>query len=276
MRKLVAVFAHPDDEGAVGGALAYYARQGVEVSLICTTRGEEGEISDPALATPATLGEVRTRELEAACDLLGIRNLEFLGYRDSGMAGTPANADPAALTQADPAEATGRLVGLLRRLQPDVVVTFEPFGWYGHPDHQATGRYATAAYRLAGDPHAYPEAGAVWQPRRLYHAVIPSTTFGTILDYARANNLDIGDWADRMPWEQLRATDAQVTHILDMRDLFELKTAARRAHRTQFHADGPFEQMPDAVVRNSWGFEHFILVDPEPDDRLRVQPASAL
>ena len=95
MQKLMAIFAHPDDEGAIGGTLARYANNGTEVTLVCGTRGEVGEISDPSLATPETLGEVRQKELEAACAVMGIHNLEFLNYRDSGMVDTPENEDPA-------------------------------------------------------------------------------------------------------------------------------------------------------------------------------------
>ena len=145
MQKLMAIFAHPDDEGAIASTLAYYANNNVEVTLVCTTKGEVGEISDPALATRETLGEVRAAELQAACDILGIRHLRFLGYRDSGMEGTPENEDPRALVQGDTDVVMGQLVGLIRELQPDIVITFEPFGWYGHPDHQITSRWVTDA-----------------------------------------------------------------------------------------------------------------------------------
>ena len=107
---------------------------------------------------------MRAAELQAACEILGIGELRFLGYRDSGMEGTPENQDPRALVQADPDEVTGQLVGLMRELQPDVVITFEPFGWYGHPDHQAVSRWVTAAFPLVADPSAYAEMGQAWQP----------------------------------------------------------------------------------------------------------------
>ena len=181
MQKIMAIFAHPDDEGAIGGTLAAYARQGMEVTLVCTTRGEAGEISDPALATAETLGEVRQRELEAACQILGIEQLYFLDYCDSGMEGTAENGRPTAFMQADPVEVKGKLVGLMRQLEPDIVITFEPFGWYGHPDHIATSRWATEAYALAGNATAYPDKGAAWQPQRLFHAVIPPSTTRTFL-----------------------------------------------------------------------------------------------
>jgi LmbE family N-acetylglucosaminyl deacetylase len=144
MKKIMAVFAHPDDEGIVARTLAHYAQNNNQVMLVCATRGEAGEISQAARDNQATvenLGEVRQKELEEACRLLGIQGLEFLDYRDSGMDGTAENEDPRALIQAGPEEFTAKLVGLIRRFQPDTVITFEPFGWYGHPDHIYTGKW---------------------------------------------------------------------------------------------------------------------------------------
>src|SRR5687767_1476631 len=123
---LMAVYAHPDDEVfGVGGAMGYYADRGVKTILVCATRGEVGEISDPALATPETLAEVREQELRCAASTLGVSELIFLDYRDSGMDGTPPNQDPRAFIQANPEEAIEKLVRLIRREQPQVVLTFE-------------------------------------------------------------------------------------------------------------------------------------------------------
>ena len=114
---ILGVYAHPDDESfGTGGTLAKYASQGAQITLICATRGEAGEISDPSLATPETLARVREEELRSACRVLGISEPLFLGYRDSGMAGTPDNDHPRALCRADSQEVVGRLVALVRRL----------------------------------------------------------------------------------------------------------------------------------------------------------------
>ena len=141
MKKIMAIFAHPDDEGMMGGSLAHYAKNGADVMLVCGTRGAVGEISDPTLATPETLGIVRQKELESACATLGIQHLHFLDYRDSGMQGTPPNEDPRALIQADVDEAKGKIMGLIRHFQPDVIVTFEQFGWYGRTDQIMIGKW---------------------------------------------------------------------------------------------------------------------------------------
>src|SRR5262245_28885954 len=150
---LLAVFAHPDDEAfGVGGTMTRYSEQGVRTVLVCATRGEVGEISDPALATPETLGEVREQELRCACDALRIKDLIFLDYRDSGMKGTPENDDERSLYRADPLEAIGKLVKIIREVKPQVVITFEPYGGYGHPDHIAISKHTTAAFGAAADP----------------------------------------------------------------------------------------------------------------------------
>jgi LmbE family N-acetylglucosaminyl deacetylase len=149
---ILAVYAHPDDEAfTTGGVLAHYAAQGHRVALICATRGEVGEISDPALATAETLGQVREEELRCAANALGLSELIFLGYRDSGMAGTAENQHPEAFANAAAEEVVARLVGHIRRLQPDVVITFDPGGGYGHPDHIAAHRHTVAAFHAAAD-----------------------------------------------------------------------------------------------------------------------------
>jgi LmbE family N-acetylglucosaminyl deacetylase len=158
-RSLMAVFAHPDDESfGSGGTLARYgADPDVRVVLVCATRGEAGEISDPALSSKEKLGEVREAELRCACQVLGIEALHLLGYRDSGMAGTPENQHPRALTRADFHEAVGKIVAHIRGEKPDVVVTFDETGGYGHPDHIAIHHFTKAAYAAAADPARYPE-----------------------------------------------------------------------------------------------------------------------
>jgi LmbE family N-acetylglucosaminyl deacetylase len=264
--KLLAIFAHPDDEGAIAGTLARYARNSTEVMLICATKGEQGEISDPALATAENLAEVRTAELQQACDIIGIRQLHFLGYRDSGMADTPPNEDSRALVQDVPEEEIGRLVRMIRRMKPDVVITFEPYGWYGHPDHQVVSKLATAAYEQTGDAAAYPAAGIPWQPQALFHAVLPVSKFQVMAEYAEANNLADGKFE---PLDIQKEVEAQITHVLGVEDLFETKLAAMWAHRTQFGPDNWFRKLPPEITRQVWGDEYFIQVYPAPGDELR-------
>jgi LmbE family N-acetylglucosaminyl deacetylase len=140
-RTLLAVFAHPDDESfGPGGTLAKYAAEGVAVHLICATLGEAGESDTPELGECEDLPCRREQELRCAADILGLAEVHLLGYRDSGMAGSPANQHPRALMQADPDVLAEQVADLMRRLRPQVALTFDPFGGYGHPDHIAMHR----------------------------------------------------------------------------------------------------------------------------------------
>ncbi len=175
---LLAVHAHPDDESlGTGGTLAKYVAEGVETVLVCATKGEEGDIQNPDLdpsKIPAEISELRLKELDAACKVLGIRRVHFLGYRDSGMAGSASNAHPHALVNADLGEAAGRLVEIIREARPQVVITYNERGIYGHPDHIAVNRITVAAVDAAGDPERYRTIPyPPWSPRRLYYMAIP-------------------------------------------------------------------------------------------------------
>lgn len=259
MSKLMAIFAHPDDEGVVAGTMARHARDHGEVMLVCATRGEVGEISDPSLATPETLGAVRQAELEAACAELGVQHLAFLPYRDSGMEGTPENEDPRALIRAEPAEVIGRLTDLMRSFQPDAVVTFEPFGWYGHPDHKAVSRWVTPAFS------AYTN-GATSGAAQLYHAVIKFTEWRRMVEAGIAGGyLKEDGFRLRIPEEKIVATEAAVTHSADVRDLIEKKQRAMMSHRTQFSGDSMFARLPADLMRPVMGWEHYIQVVPQAD-----------
>src|SRR5918996_3701418 len=176
--RLLACFAHPDDEAfPAGGALASHAARGISVRLVTATLGEEGEIRQPGLATPETLAAVRREELACSARTLGIAEHEVLDYRDSGMAGTPSNQHPAAFINAPAQPVVERLVEEIRRYQPQVVLTFEPGGLYGHPDHIAISRHTTAAFHQAADPGAFPQqlSGGLepYQPQRLFYSARP-------------------------------------------------------------------------------------------------------
>jgi LmbE family N-acetylglucosaminyl deacetylase len=262
MRRLLAVFAHPDDESAFAGTLAHYIQQGDQVSLICTTKGEAGEISDPALASPENLGSVREAELRCSCDVIGIEDLHLLGYCDSGMDGTPENEKITAFIQANPDEVRFKLVKLIRGIKPHAIITFEPFGWYGHPDHIAAGRYATEAYYLAGDPNAFPSAGQPWRPERLYHAAFPRSMFKSFIDYANEHGIEITAF-DQIDFDAPDELLAQVTHVMDTRDYLDIKDESQQCHKTQFGEEHIFSQMPPEITRATREKEHFIQVEPK-------------
>ena len=269
-KRLLAVFAHPDDEAfGTGGTLARYAADGTHVTLVCATRGEVGEIADPDLATPDTLARVRETELRCAAQILGVDEVIFLGYRDSGMAGTPENDDSRAFVNIPDDEVIPRLVGIMRRLRPHVVVTFEPNGGYGHPDHIAVHRHTVAAFHASGDPAHYPDQGVVWQPERLFYAAIPRSFFHEMRDRLDAMGVDTSEFA-RFEEAGVGWPDDQIHVALDVTDTIEAKWAALECHRTQFGPNNLFRRLPEAEVKRMISREHFALAWPEPEPGLEL------
>jgi N-acetyl-1-D-myo-inositol-2-amino-2-deoxy-alpha-D-glucopyranoside deacetylase/mycothiol S-conjugate amidase len=171
-KTLFFVGAHPDDETfGVGGTLAQYAAAGIRVYYICATRGEAGK-TDPTQARGYnTLGDMRWEELKCAAKVLGLTDVIYIGYRDSGMSGTEDNKHPDALVGAPLEQVTGRIVKAIRELMPQVVITFDRIGGYRHPDHIAVHNATVKAFYAAGDPKQYPEAGLAFKPQKLYFTV---------------------------------------------------------------------------------------------------------
>ena len=173
-KTLVLTGAHPDDETlGIGGTLAQYAAAGYKVYYVCGTRGEVGEVAPEFMKGYASIAELRTHELECAARVLGLADVIYLGYRDSGMAGTNDNKHTKALAAAPVEEVAKRIVEIIRRLKPEVIITSDPRGGYGHPDHIAIHRATVIAYKAAGDPQKYPECGPAFQPQKLYYHVFP-------------------------------------------------------------------------------------------------------
>lgn len=266
--RLLACFAHPDDEAfGAGGTLARYAAGEAEVYLVCATNGDVGEIADPSLATPETLAQVRQDELRCAAEKMGLSELIFLDYRDSGMAGTPENEDARAYINQPAEEVVARLVGIIRRLRPQVVVTFEPNGGYGHPDHKAIHRHTLAAFRAAGDPGQFPDRGPAWQPGRLFYSAIPRSFFLEMRDRLAAMGEDVSDF-ERFDREEIGWPDDRVDVTLDVAETVEAKWAALHCHRTQFGPDNFFRRLPAAVTKGLMSREHFTLAWPEEGQKL--------
>jgi len=172
-RTLLAVLAHPDDESfGPGGALALYARRGVQVHLVCATRGEVGEVPPGMMEGYQNVADLRVHELSCAAEILGLAGVHFLDYRDSGMTGSPDNQHPRALAAAPIDEVAAKVACYIRELKPDVVITFDPIGGYLHPDHVACHHATVLAFRLAGDPE-YSADFPPHQPKKLYYHVFP-------------------------------------------------------------------------------------------------------
>jgi N-acetyl-1-D-myo-inositol-2-amino-2-deoxy-alpha-D-glucopyranoside deacetylase len=269
-RRLLLVHAHPDDEVIGSGAtMAKYAAEGAHVALVTCTLGEEGEVLVPDLIHLAadkedTLGEHRIGELDAAMKALGVTDHRILGgpgrWRDSGMMGTPANDRPECFWRADIDEAVGALVAVMREVRPQVVVTYDENGGYGHPDHIQAHRVTVAAYDAAADAARYPDAGPPWQPSKLYYLAIPKSFLRQGFEMMR----EMGEEApfgvtspDDLPFGD---PDESVTTQVDARDHLDAKVEAMRAHATQIAVDGPLFALSNNIGQRAFGFEHFRLV----------------
>lgn len=259
---LLAIFAHPDDETfGVGGTIAHYAGRGMPVTMVCATRGEVGEISEGSDATPETLGQYREQELRAAMAVLGVSDVRFLEYRDSGMYGTPENADPRAFVNAPADTVVESLVRIIRERKPEVIVTWDESGGYGHPDHIATYHHATAAYGAAADAARHADAGDAWSTPRLYYVALPMKEFAAIMEEMR----EVGsDTPNVLEDDERMASLPRVEPncIVDVLAYFERKLEAMLTHKTQISDMDPFMRLPVETQRRFFGREFFYRAHP--------------
>lgn len=267
--RLLISFAHPDDETfGLGGAIAHYAARGVQVDLICATNGEAGDVAPEYMRGYDSVAEVRLAELACAAEKLGINQLFAFGYRDSGMMGTEGNNHPDALWQADDDVLTGQVVEVIRRVRPQVVITFDPYGGYGHPDHIAMHRATLAAFHAAGDPARYPDqlaAGlAPYQPQKLYYNTIPLLMIRLAVFGARLKGQDPRRMGRNNDLDMQAVLDAAlpVTTRLDVADQYDLWMEASACHASQDGLNSGVP-LPRAVTRRLFGRQAFFRAWPE-------------
>ncbi|MBN1890791.1 MAG: PIG-L family deacetylase [Thermoflexales bacterium] len=275
-RTLLAAFAHPDDESfGPGGALAKYSAEGAAVHYACATRGEVGQASPKLLEGFTSLGDLRWHELECALHCLDLTGLHYLGYRDSGMPGSPDNAHPQALFQANFTRLVGQLVALIRWLHPQVVLTFDPYGGYGHPDHIAIHRATQAAFLAAGSPDQYPEQIEVgleaYTPHKLYYTAFPKTILRMALIGIRVMGKDPTKFGRNQDINltEIAAHEQAITTRLDIGRYLERKEQAANCHRSQSGPGGMFGWMPLPLRRMLMGRESFTRVHPPADRHTR-------
>jgi LmbE family N-acetylglucosaminyl deacetylase len=256
-KTLLTIFAHPDDESfGPGGTLAKYAAEGVAVHLVCATRGEAGESDTPDLGECADLACQREQELRCATSILGLTELHLFDYRDSGMAGAAANRHPRALAQADPDALTNEIADLMLSLRPHVVVTFDPFGGYGHPDHIAMHRATVAAFEQL------PEGK---RPQKLYYTTFPKTLVRWAVRIMPLFGVDPGAVGKNQDIN-LRAVLEQelpVTARVDIRPYYDVKQHAAACHSSQI--SGPrsvWGRLPRWLVRRWQSTETFYRATP--------------
>jgi N-acetyl-1-D-myo-inositol-2-amino-2-deoxy-alpha-D-glucopyranoside deacetylase len=252
-RRLLLVHAHPDDESiGTGATMARYAAEGAQVTLVTCTLGELGEVIPPELADlagdGARLGAHRITELAAACAILGITGQRFLGgpgrWRDSGMMGLPENDSPGCFWQADVAEAAAELAVILREVRPQVLVTYDENGFYGHPDHIQAHRVSREAVRLAAGqgPVRPGDRARPWQVAKFYVTAMPRSV-------ARARGLP-----------PFWVPDEQVTTEIDGTAYLAAKTAAMRAHATQIAVNGDSFALADGRWQPLLAREYYTLL----------------
>jgi mycothiol S-conjugate amidase len=264
---LLTVHAHPDDESSKGaGTVARYHALGVRTVLVCCTGGEAGDILNPAMDRPEVrehLTDVRRAELERATSIIGYDELVMLGYRDSGMPDTPENKDPRSFAQAPLEEAVGRLVAVIRRTRPQVIVTY-PDGQtrYPHPDHIRVHDITIPAFEAAADPTAFPEAGPPWRPLKLYYTAWSMRR----IEAMHEKYLELGlespfsdDWfkepADELP---------DPTSTIDVTGYTQKRDQALMAHETQVDPTSKFWfGLPPEVSQAIYPYEDYLLARSE-------------
>jgi N-acetyl-1-D-myo-inositol-2-amino-2-deoxy-alpha-D-glucopyranoside deacetylase len=268
-RRLLLVHAHPDDESiGTGATMARYAAEGTGVTLVTCTLGELGEVIPPDLAALATdpdaLGQYRIGELAAACAALGVGDHRFLGgpgrWRDSGMMGLASNRFPGCFWQADIGEAAADLAAVIREVAPQVLVSYDANGFYGHPDHIQAHRVSRRAVKVAADPAALPaSSGRPWRVAKFYATAMPRSVLAEAIKlgpepppgFRQARSV-----AD-LPYG---VADEQVTTEIDGTGWLAAKTAALRSHATQIAVDGPFFALSDLVGQRIGGREYYTLL----------------
>jgi N-acetyl-1-D-myo-inositol-2-amino-2-deoxy-alpha-D-glucopyranoside deacetylase len=274
---LLLVHAHPDDECfSTGGLIARSIAEGRRVDLVVCTGGEEGEVHDPSLdpeeAKPR-MREIRTAELDCSVGALrgngpGELQVHRLGYRDSGMMDSGANTHPEAFWQADLDEATGRLAAVIREAQPEVMVTYDSNGNYGHPDHINAHRVAVAGMQAAADPSRFTDAGAAWSVVKFYETVFSRDRWASVLAEMKERGL-------KLPWdldeegeaeasesaeeESFGVPEAEITTLVDVAAWSAAKMAAMACHKTQRQDFGWLLDLPDDLATRIITPESFVL-----------------
>jgi N-acetyl-1-D-myo-inositol-2-amino-2-deoxy-alpha-D-glucopyranoside deacetylase len=235
-KTLLAVLAHPDDESfGPGGTLALYARGGVDVYLICATRGEVGEMSADMMDGFNTIGEKRESELRCAAEILGLKSVFFLGYRDSGMPGTVDNNHPQALAAQPLDNVAGEVARYIRLLKPQVVITFDPIGGYYHPDHIAIHKATVRAFAMAGDTTLPIDELAAYSPNRLYFHTMPHAMLRMAVRLMRFFGKDPHKFGTNQDIDMAAIAEVEfpINARINCREVSEIRDAASACHASQ-------------------------------------------
>ena len=232
---LLAVMAHPDDETfGVGGTLALYARRGVDVHLVCATRGEAGQVEVEALEKHGSVANLRESELQCAAKVLGLTGVHFLDYRDSGMPGSPDNLHPRALMQAPVATVAGEVADYMRSLKPRVMITFDPIGGYNHPDHVAIHRATVMAFDMTTSSSDANDR-STQAARLLYYHNMPRGFLRWMMRFMRLLGRDPSKWGRNgdIDLRAIAGVEFPVHAVIDIRSVRSIKEQAAACHHSQ-------------------------------------------
>jgi LmbE family N-acetylglucosaminyl deacetylase len=253
MATLVSFHAHPDDEAIpTGGTIAKAAKDGHRVILVFATKGEHGEVEDGFLDEGESLSDRRVQETNRSAEILGAQRVEFLGYVDSGMMGTPENDAPNSFWQADIDDAAQRLAGILTEEDADVLTVYDDHGVYGHPDHIQIYRVGVRAAELAGTPRVYESTANRDQIRQ------------GMLE-ARDAGVEMPGDLDPDAFSEFGVTEDEITTVVDVSDFLDVKKAAMRAHASQIAESSFFLSTPDEFFARGFGQEWYIRRGPRPE-----------
>ena len=274
-KKILVALAHPDDESfGMGGTLALYAQQGAEVHLICATRGEAGEVDPQFLEGFSSIAERREDELRCAAAHLGLREVHFLEYRDSGMQGSPDNQHPEAFINAPLEKVTEELVSYIRDFKPQVVLTFDPVGGYHHPDHIHIHNAAVKAFHAAGDPNFAPNGSQPYQPDKLYFNIFPRGFIRTVVKIIKFFGKDTTKFGRNQDINlDVLAGDADYpTHvIINYHKVGHLKDKASACHASQLDFGSQSPSLVSWLRRISGGKDRFMRAYPPADEGYKAQ-----
>ncbi len=262
--RLMSVHAHADDESiTMGGLLAVSHDRGIRIANVCCTDGKLASIVAPDMPEETTrprLAEIRQQELRAACAILGVDEVHFLGYGDSGMWGADTNQLPDAFWKADINEAVGRMVAHIRRFRPHVVVTYDGIGGYGHPDHIQTHRVTLLAVEAAHMKALYAEAGEPWRVQKTYYTSIPLSFLRKYADMAKEAGMEPPFGVENPEDLPFVTPDEWITTVVDVREGIRRKRQAMIAHKSQIGPDWPMLTVSEDVSIEHFGNEAFQLV----------------
>jgi len=270
--RMLASLAHPDDESfGPGGTLALYASRGVEVHLICATRGDVGTVDPSYLTGFDTVAELRQAELECAGQALGLHVVHQLGYRDSGMPGSPDNQHAHALAAAPLEAVVEKVTHVIRQVRPQVVITFDPIGGYHHPDHIRMFEATLAAFHAAADPTRFPDGLEPYRPQKLYYHTFSRRWLKLVVRLMPLLGMNPRAWGRNNDIDLTAVTnhDLPIHAIIDISDSAEAKQLASACHASQTDEDDSPGFLLNWLRRLGRNQETFMRGYPEPAPGLR-------